>query len=273
MQRIRGFRSQLYLICSIALLAQYLLAYPASLTTCPKEFIHENCAFIVSLGRSGSTALTHAVNKAEGVFIHGENKALFHRFETAYNHLRTLSAQAEIPNYDEKTAYFEAMKRPTRRAWFNSFPEYVPDCMLKSVFKVIFGHEPYTDYVVGFKEIRYTWRTDIKVYDNQDHNDTHGKVPVPGFGRPVTITTYEGYASQMKFLKKLCANPRIILSMRRNVTAQATSGMYKKANNTKRMVERLDMKNEWMWRYNKEDRKSTRLNSSHQCASRMPSSA
>eukprot|EP01025_Chloroclados_australasicus_P005812 TRINITY_DN1183_c0_g1_i6.p2 TRINITY_DN1183_c0_g1~~TRINITY_DN1183_c0_g1_i6.p2 ORF type:complete len:189 (-),score=3.29 TRINITY_DN1183_c0_g1_i6:1015-1581(-) len=148
-------------------------------------------------------------------------------------------------------------KKKLMVAWFNSFATYVPECMIKAIFKVLYGHEPYSNSIVGFKEIRILGP--FYEYQNQNHNSSIGQLPLPRQGVKKEITKYEEFVQQMEFLQKLCNKPHIILNLRKNITAQAYSGMYSHQTNKQRLLQHFSKIGEWFTTYHDENPNNTFL--------------
>eukprot|EP01025_Chloroclados_australasicus_P025300 TRINITY_DN2528_c0_g1_i3.p1 TRINITY_DN2528_c0_g1~~TRINITY_DN2528_c0_g1_i3.p1 ORF type:complete len:325 (-),score=30.45 TRINITY_DN2528_c0_g1_i3:737-1711(-) len=215
---------------------------------CIPELIQDKCAFIVASGRSGSTALMNALNQVDSIFLRGENKGLNLQLESLYNHLYMISNH-RIQNLDEKSLYhmFSQFRKPSD---FNAFPINTADCMVKYIFKLLYGQGRYAPYTVGFKEIRFREiDPPVKYYTLQFHKDwgTGGQ----GETFLQQTRTYKGFRLRVEFLKRLCDNPKIILNYRDNITAASQSGFWMAwfAGDSEDVIMKM---NSWMEEYHAE---------------------
>lgn len=71
---------------------------------------HDKCLFIISTGRSGSTAVLDAVNQVEGVFVSGENAGLFQQIESMTSLIKSLNGDLS-PGGEEPLRDPETLKR------------------------------------------------------------------------------------------------------------------------------------------------------------------
>eukprot|EP01025_Chloroclados_australasicus_P061810 TRINITY_DN8120_c0_g3_i2.p1 TRINITY_DN8120_c0_g3~~TRINITY_DN8120_c0_g3_i2.p1 ORF type:complete len:292 (-),score=10.76 TRINITY_DN8120_c0_g3_i2:2659-3534(-) len=238
-----NFIYYLYFQC-VALLVVILSAVQTKQTPWQQNFecenVHDRCVFIVSTGRSGSTALMGAMNQIENVFIRGENGGMFLTLESFYNQVQSLSGKKQNPQ-DAKNMYERYIRRE-KPAWFSSFPYQTAKCLAKDIFKKLYGYGKYSDYIVGFKEIRYQVTSQPVKEFEQEH--------IPYKWYYTHMDTYTNFANRINFLNNLCNRTQIVLNLRRNVTATAHSDFYLKKSNASDIVSQLSG---WLEKYHQEN--------------------
>ena len=105
------------------------------ISSCHGVAIHNECIFIFSTGRSGSTALMHALNMVDDIFVMGENNFFFKDFLLL-----------------EKTAVDAKVLASAQ----------VLQCLRETIFKEVYGRGTFDEMMVGYKEIR------LKVADSYE---------------------------------------------------------------------------------------------------------
>ncbi len=91
------------------------------------------------------------------------------------------------------------LDQPPALACCSGFPNGTDRCIAAWTFKRLYAHEPFADYVVGFKEIRYS---------------------------PADFPSYEALERFLDFLRGLYEDSKVVLNMRRNASATAASGFF-----------------------------------------------
>ena len=123
--------------------------------SCPR---HPRCLFIVSPGRSGSTALLDAMNQMEKVYIRGENAGMMKFLFNLHYVAKRLSSETHYKDVaEELQRYEEYVVTHHKPDWYNEFNPAASLCATRSYFRHLFGYDDFKDYIVGFKEIRF-WR-------------------------------------------------------------------------------------------------------------------
>ena len=114
--------------------------------------------FIVSPGRSGSTALLDAMNQMEKVYIRGENAGMMKFLFNLHYVAKRLSSETHYKDVaEELQRYEEYVVTHHKPDWYNEFNPAASLCATRSYFRHLFGYDDFKDYIVGFKEIRF-WR-------------------------------------------------------------------------------------------------------------------
>jgi len=199
----------------------------------------QSCAFILSMGRAGSTALQDAMNQIPGVYIRGENngmlKFLYNTNQIASQLTKRVSRASDPKGPDaEKMAYDTFVKEGNKPAWYSQFQPGVAECARTTYFKRLFGYGGFGEYIVGFKEIRHN--SDLETLLALEN--TH-----PWTFRRRNGTLYSTYDKYLDFIRTLCVDTKIIFNLRRNYDYTAGQGFYKKKGD-------ILLRNvQWMYRY------------------------
>eukprot|EP01025_Chloroclados_australasicus_P027017 TRINITY_DN26809_c0_g1_i2.p1 TRINITY_DN26809_c0_g1~~TRINITY_DN26809_c0_g1_i2.p1 ORF type:complete len:262 (-),score=0.25 TRINITY_DN26809_c0_g1_i2:24-713(-) len=204
------------------------------------EYVHDRCIFVISTGRSGYNVIVDALNQVDGVFIRGENNALFNDIESLHNLIKVLSAKPGRKR-DAKTRYFKYIKKE-KPAWFNDFSNEDADCISKYIFKYLYGSGKFDNYIVGFKEIRFR-RADKPVMEwKGDH---------PQNWKPTHTHSYHIFVQRLEFLKSLCKQPQIVFNMRTNATVTMHSDSYLEQKDEAKFIPEVS---EWILKYHRDGR-------------------
>eukprot|EP01025_Chloroclados_australasicus_P040994 TRINITY_DN4318_c0_g1_i1.p1 TRINITY_DN4318_c0_g1~~TRINITY_DN4318_c0_g1_i1.p1 ORF type:complete len:290 (+),score=6.40 TRINITY_DN4318_c0_g1_i1:131-1000(+) len=214
------------------------------------DYVHDRCVFIISTGRSGSTALMAALNQVDGIFIRGENNAMFQEVQSIHNLIQALSYTYRLGNassldIDKK---YNVLVEKKRLAWHNNFPTNTADCLSKYIFKYLYGSGKFDNYIVGFKEIRF-----------REHDKPvmvwNGRRPIETFYQSY-VNSYKTFENRMNFLKTLCLQPQIMLNIRKNITATMHSNFY---NSQQAHARSLPQLQEYIIRYHQQHPNDTLL--------------
>lgn len=192
---------------------------------CPPKArrVVEKCVFIVSTGRSGSSALQDALNQLPAVHIRGENGGIIPQLHGLHNHITAFSFPPSAHPPDSIKMYLKNIENGARPSWYNGFAPDAADRAVQSAFSELYEIPGYT---VGFKEIRYALKYPvIKMFK---HRDPYS-IRAIQHTYDMNVSTYRALSDQLGFLKKLCTTPKIIINMRRNVTATHQSNFWRKA--------------------------------------------
>ena len=203
---------------------------------------HDACVFVISVGRSGSTALQDCLNQLPNVYIRGENHnmlaMLYNLEQVSLQHSKKFPKRGDSvgPLY-EKKEYEAHVLEGNKPAWYSMFQPGVASCATSSFFKKLYGYGEFHSYIVGFKEIRYADRlaTLLKL-----ENQRPWIFPVYNNG-----SIYKTYDAYLDWTRGLCKNSKIVFNMRREYDFTRGQGFYVgKGSILKRTIE-------WMQRYQK----------------------
>jgi len=216
-----------------ATVGQYPLSMRQVVPPCQKQ---DRCVFIVSLGRSGSTALMDAMNQMPGVYVRGENwnmmQHLYNIDQIAqqmsdWTDASLLRARAKEALDDgsvlgvraEKRSYEEMVAAGNKPAWHNEFQKGRHACAAAAWFKNLYGYDDFRDHVVGFKEIRYAENLDGLLKRRKDAKpwqaDPERGRETPGPYSPWEQRSYHVYERYLDFLRGLCHDSKVVFNMRR----------------------------------------------------------
>lgn len=233
--------------------AAYPLRSQQQVPVCQKQ---DRCVFIVSVGRSGSTALMDAMNQMPGVYVRGENWNMMQYLYNLDQAVQQNSARSDVsllarqqwgkgkvgpkdesddedkesrvddvPLYGseaEKQAYEALVANRNKPAWYSAFQRGRNQCAASSFFKNIFGYDDFGDQVVGFKEIRYAEELD-HLLQVKDVWPWQGNRASKSSYAKRSYLTYERY---LDFLRRLCHDSKIVFNIRRDVDYDKGQGFY-----------------------------------------------
>lgn len=210
---------------------------------------HDMCTFIVSVGRSGSTALQDALNQLPNVYIRGENnnmlRMLYNIEQVSLQNSKKYPRLGDaVGPMSEKKEYEQHVLAGNKPAWYSLFQAGAASCASSSYFKHLYGYGGFHSYNVGFKEIRHADGLGMLLkLENQR------PWIFPRYGAIV----YKTYDSYLDWMRGLCQNSKIIFNMRREYDYTRGQGFYVgKGDILKRNIE-------WMHRYRKAHRSSCHL--------------
>lgn len=211
---------------------------------------HGKCVFVVSVGRSGSTALQDALNQMPNVYIRGENQNML---QFLYN-LEQIALQnsRKYPKKDdhvgaafEKAEYEAFVLRGNKPAWYSMFQANAAECAKSSYFRELYGYGNFRSYIVGFKEIRHAANLPSMLKLESERPWT--------FPKYRNGSIYETYERYLDWMRGLCMDSKIIFNMRREYNYSKGQGFYiGKGDTLKRNIE-------WMRRYQRAHRDKTHV--------------
>lgn len=211
---------------------------------CSKQKI---CLFIVSIGRSGSTALMDALNQFEKVFISGENINMMGHVWDLWTIVERFSSKEPVTAVENEFKYkLSVVSSKQKPAWYNNFDHRISDCLPSEIFKAIYGHGDFNDYIVGFKEIRF--------FDIQNLMK-----PRRGGGSHQFIfdklnqSSYDDFSEYLDFHSLLCDSTKFLFNYRKQYNWTTGQGFYK----GKHVVNTLKMRLQWLKQYQNSHRNDT----------------
>ena len=188
--------------------------------SCPR---HPRCLFIVSPGRSGSTALLDAMNQMDKVFIRGENAGMFKfLFNLHYVALRFSSQPREIDAAEELRRYHKHVLTRHKPAWYNEFNPAASLCATRSYFRRLFGYGDFDDYIVGFKEIRFWGDVNQLIPPGNSIGGVWHKL----VSMRLSADKFEDFELYMDFHRHLCEKSQIVFNHRKHYNFTKGHGFY-----------------------------------------------
>ncbi|GBF97617.1 hypothetical protein Rsub_10753 [Raphidocelis subcapitata] len=101
-----------------------------------------------------------ALNQLPRVFVRGENnnmlQHLYNLDEIAARMSRRSTAAGDGAVHEKKMYENYVFKLGRKPAWYNEFDADAVQCAKVSYFNNLFGYGRFKDYIVGFKEIRFS---------------------------------------------------------------------------------------------------------------------